>query len=594
MLERLLQAARELVHWFLDRSIFAKVFAVSTTLIIMTILVGAIGFFGTSRVNRMVDQVIQKNLLPMTYLYEIKADMIDTQSSVRAGLLNQDTGELQYLSTNYLVSQQKMVNYYTTQLMQMMSEEAADHPEYLRHLDKLRAFNKLWPDYFEISRRALKQYTGGDREHALQNLNDNAKQMAFATGILDELILDYRTTAMNTKQQAHLVYQGVSDSLWLSIFCAIAMGFAISTFLARFLSAQLTSFAFAASRIADGKLGTNIETLGQRDEIGRLGWAFDRMTQNLRDVLGKIAHVTDEVVHHSKHLAKGTDQTSSAAAKVARIMEKISHGTSEQSRQVEQMVASLERSMELTGTVNQTAQRMLAVSEEAAVAALQGKETAFSVRDRIQSVKSTMENNRDAVHQLAQVSTQIEQVMMVVADIADQINLLALNATIEAARAGEHGLGFAVVAESVGQLSDRTHELVKSVQKLSKTAQHEISQVVEAIDHGANEVVVGNQLTAELSETFLGIAGYTETMRALVQKVTQITVEMEDHGRGILGGMQEVSAIALENKDETQQLNDFTQTQNTFATELKDLAVEMKETGTRLSQTMNRFDLAKG
>lgn len=156
------------MNWVVNRSIFTKVFSVTATLILITILVGLIGFSGTWHVNRMVVQVIENDLITIAYLYEIKSDLLDTQSTVRNGLLSQDAAELPYLSSSFMSNKEKMIHYYTTQLMQMTSEQAAGHPEYARRFDLLRDFNKLWPDHLQICRTVLDKAGSGAQTQAIQ------------------------------------------------------------------------------------------------------------------------------------------------------------------------------------------------------------------------------------------------------------------------------------------------------------------------------------------------------------------------------------------------------------------------------------------
>jgi methyl-accepting chemotaxis protein len=577
--------------WYLNRSVFSKVLFVTLVLLILAVLIGITGMAGTFRINQIVTEIIDRNMLPALYLYEIKVEMTDLQSEVRNGIIKGDPEEISYLSSTFINNKKEMIRYYTQQLRRLIAKDNSLSTTRAIRLNKLNRFNRIWPNNISLYKQILNEYSMGTQGQSIQTLKETAKQLAFTIGILDELILDFKTDAVNAKQQSNIVYKGVINCIWITLTSAICVGLLLSCCFGRFLSNQLQGFATLARQIADGNLNTKINFLQQKDEIGRLGESFNRMHQNLYNILGKISMVTKSIVQHSQKLDQGAQQTVYGATKVVKITDQIFNGSSDQSRQIKEMLQSLEESMVLNKGTIQSVQNTIDISNTASNSAIAGKVTAMAVKNKISSIQNTIETNRNTVHQMATVTLEIDKVMRAIAEVADQINLLALNATIEAARAGEEGKGFTIVAEAISQLSDRTQDLVKGVQRLAKNTRQETLEVIEAIDQSAEEFTVGNQLASQLSETFLEIAKDIVEIQKHINLVSENAKESEGHGRQILSGMQKVAAIARQNEGETQHLKEFTQIHNTFTNELRALANQLMGTGNTLNQTMMGFNI---
>ncbi|HEX2952807.1 MAG TPA: methyl-accepting chemotaxis protein [Bacillota bacterium] len=580
-----------ITKWYLNQSVFSKVLFVTLVLLILSVLIGITGMAGTFRINQIVNEIIDRNMLPALYLYEIKVEMTDLQSEVRNGIIKGDPEEISYLSSTFINNKKEMIRYYTQQLRRLIAKDNSLSTTRAIRLNKLNRFNRIWPNNISLYKQILNEYSMGTQGQSIQTLKETAKQLAFTIGILDELILDFKTDAVNAKQQSNIVYKGVINCIWITLTSAICVGLLLSCCFGRFLSNQLQGFATLARQIADGNLNTKINFSQQKDEIGRLGESFNRMHQNLYNILGKISMVTKSIVQHSQKLDQGAQQTVYGATKVVKITDQIFNGSSDQSRQIEEMLQSLEESMVLNKGTIQSVQNTIDISNTASNSAITGKATAMAVKNKISSIQNTIETNRNTVHQMATVTLEIDKVMRAIAEVADQINLLALNATIEAARAGEEGRGFTIVAEAISQLSDRTQELVKGVQRLAKNTRQETLEVIEAIDQSAEEFTVGNQLASQLSETFLEIAKDIVEIQKHINLVSENAKESEGHGRQILSGMQKVAAIARQNEGETQHLKEFTQIHNTFTNELRALANQLMGTGNTLNQTMMGFNI---
>ncbi len=147
---------------------------------------------------------------------------------------------------------------------------------------------------------------------------------------------------------------------------------------------------------------------------------------------------------------------------------------------------------------------------------------------------------------LGEKSTQIGEIVAVINDIADQTNLLALNAAIEAARAGEQGRGFAVVADEVRKLAERTAKATAEISQMIGAIQGEVDNAVHAMNQTNKQVDVGLRYSVEAGEQLESIVSSVSTLQSMIQQIASATEEMSSTSEAISGDIQAVAGGARE------------------------------------------------
>lgn len=283
----------------------------------------------------------------------------------------------------------------------------------------------------------------------------------------------------------------------------------------------------------EGDLTKRVPVNG-RDEIAELGGWFNVFIERLQGMIGKVAHVTDKVA--------------SAAVELSATAEQMSKGAESLTSRTVQTAAAVE---EMNATVGQVAQN----SGKAASMAQETVQTAKSGREVVAETVAGMEQISDAVTQSASIietlgksSDQIGEIVRVIEDIADQTNLLALNAAIEAARAGEQGRGFAVVADEVRKLAERTTKATKEIGDMIRHIQHDTKGAVASMEAGTQKVSGGVALVNKTGEALAQIA---EMVTQTADMIRQIAVAAEQQSvatQQIAGDLENVARVSRESE----------------------------------------------
>ncbi|MEW6723414.1 MAG: methyl-accepting chemotaxis protein [Bacillota bacterium] len=363
------------------------------------------------------------------------------------------------------------------------------------------------------------------------------------------------------------------------VFVAIAVA---ALLLSNNLARPLVRLATEAQRVAEGDLSSDLEPSRRQDEIGRLSNAFRSMVASMRGVVGQMAEAAEELSLGSRELSTGASEATEATHQISATIQQVAAGTISQTQQANELVRALSQLRQaIDGIANGAAQQAEAVdkasretaqmvnavervasnAEEVAQSATQTRESAERGAVAVHDTVEGMDRIRHAVLEAAKeirslgtYSEQIGQIIQVISEIAEQTNLLALNAAIEAARAGEHGRGFAVVADAVRQLAERSAVSTKEIAKLVATIQAGIDRAVKGMDTGTHEVEGGSRLAAHAGKALDEIKQLVNGTTDQIQEISAATQQIVANTRVLVRAIDDVATIAEENSAATQQM----------------------------------------
>jgi methyl-accepting chemotaxis protein len=216
----------------------------------------------------------------------------------------------------------------------------------------------------------------------------------------------------------------------------------------------------------------------------------------------------------------------------------------QQATQINQLLNSVQAMADSIQQVADNASLAATVAQTAAATAETGGETMELTIANIIELRQVLAETAQKVKRLGESSQQISKVVALIQQISLQTNLLAINASIEAARAGEEGQGFAVVAEEVGQLADRSAAATKEIEQMVENIQLETSEVVAAMEQGTSKVVEGSRLVEATGENLSQIFAILHQIDQLVQSISQSTVSQSQTSRMVQELMESLAQLS--------------------------------------------------
>ena len=318
-------------------------------------------------------------------------------------------------------------------------------------------------------------------------------------------------------------------------------------FIVRSITTPIGPLVAVARKIADGDLNVRIDHTSA-DEIGQLCDSFRIMTQNLRTMIGQVAGTSSQIAAASNQLHSTSELIATGAEEVAAQAATVATAGEEMSATSGDIAQNCQMAAEGAQRASQTASNGAGVVEK--TVAVMG-----------QIAEKVMESAR-TVESLGARSDQIGAIIGTIEDIADQTNLLALNAAIEAARAGEQGRGFAVVADEVRALAERTTratkeigEMIKAIQKETKGAVAAMEQGVQQVESGTVEAAKSGQALQDILAQINDVAMQVHQIATAAEEQTATTSEISSNIMQITEVVRQTSQGAQESATAAAQLN---------------------------------------
>ncbi|MEM1166937.1 MAG: HAMP domain-containing methyl-accepting chemotaxis protein [Planctomycetota bacterium] len=328
-----------------------------------------------------------------------------------------------------------------------------------------------------------------------------------------------------------------------SVF-ALGLGTVLAYLLSRSIRAGITTVANRAQQIAQNDLSGVPLGLKQDDEIGDLARSMDTMQGSLRELIGSVNGAANEVAAGVTQIAASSDQ--------------IATGARQQGSQVQQVAAAVQQ---MAASVTEVASKSASASEQARASgkdAEQGGEIVRGTVDAMNDIAEAVRASSASVSELGRRGEQIGQIITVINDIADQTNLLALNAAIEAARAGEHGRGFAVVADEVRKLADRTTKATDEIADSIDAIQRETVEAVNRMTAGGEQVKVGVQRVDEAGTALERIVAGSTQIADVIVSIAAAADEQSSAADEVSQSVTSISRVAEQTAQGCSQAADAT------------------------------------
>jgi len=379
---------------------------------------------------------------------------------------------------------------------------------------------------------------------------------------------------------------------------------------------HLKEMANVSAAIAEGKLSVVVEPRSPRDTLAN---AFQQMLEGLRQLVTQTRDSASQVAGGASQMAAASSESAKVSVEAASAIDEVtstmhemsinvqnvvkstqmqSSSVAETSASIEQMVASIQR-------VADTSRTLLEICQRSRDEVQTGIKTMDKTTAGLTRTSSAIQSSAQIIDALGKRANEIGKIIEVIDDLAEQTNLLALNAAIEAARAGEHGLGFAVVAEEVRKLAEKSTQSTKEISELIEGIQKESREAVENMVKSTSMVQEGLELGGELNVALIKISDVVTEVYKFAQQIGGATNEQSNGSTQIAKATSRLTEITQEINSSIEEqasgaqsvvramekMRELVQQSTSSSTELAAAADQMSKLSHGLMDAMDQFVL---
>ncbi len=535
-------------------SIGKRLTASFAAIIMLLIMVGGYAVYDMNQLDSSIASIVTDKWPKTVELNDIKGQVNIIARSLRNMLLVDDPAEEKKEGQRIVAAREAIGKDIDDLTKTVKSDTGKAH---------LKTLIEARTAYLQAQKVIIDLIEAGQKDKARQELLTSLRKVQATYFQSIDAMIEYQSKEVDRvgKEAHHLVVQAryvVSGLLLAGVVIATMLAILIIRSITRPLSALLA----ANNQIARKDLTVSIDVSGG-DEIGKLAESTRHVVTSLRDILEKVADTSTQIASASNQLHSTSEQIATGAEEVA-------SQTSTVATASEEMAAT-------SGDIAQNCSMAAESSRQSSESAIKGgavvQETIAGMSKIAERVKATART----VENLGSRSEQIGEIIGTIEDIADQTNLLALNAAIEAARAGEQGRGFAVVADEVRALAERTSRATREIGEMIKAIQSETKNAVKAMEEGVIEVEHGAAASNKSGEA----------LTMILQQISEVTMQINQ----IATAAEEQTATTSEITMNVQQVTDVIQQTARGAGETATAASQLAANAQILESLVRQFKL---
>jgi methyl-accepting chemotaxis protein len=546
--------SKEIAMGSLLHTIRAKLIASIVLLAVAAVIIGGVGIYNLSQTN---DR--------MSFIVNVAAKRSDLTRGAEAEAL-----KLYRYQKNHILedSDDKMSTWESAiQLSDATFNKILDDWEKVASEEgkkELASVRTNYADFMRINARVLQlsrqHKTVEARTASSTEARDSYNKLEEHLNKAESLAEEFMLSQFNESASAY------SRTKWIMLavtLIGLGLSFSFGFFMVQQTTRRIAKVSEYIKDVAEGEgdLTKRIH-VEHNDELGDLSNHFNTFMEKLHDIISQVAASTE-------HIASANEEISSSATQVAQSAET-------QKDQTSQVATAMQ---EMSSTVTQVSDNSRQASENAKEAGDLARTGGIVVSDTVKVIQGVADATRDTstkIEELGRSSDQIGQIIGVIDDIADQTNLLALNAAIEAARAGEQGRGFAVVADEVRKLAERTTQATKEIAQMIKTIQEETKKAVDAMKSGTDKVDAGVESAREAGSALEKIIHSADGVQDMVTHIATAATEQASATEQVNSNMEEIAKMVHQSSIGAQESARACQDLSNLALDLQQLVGRFK------------------
>jgi methyl-accepting chemotaxis protein len=537
---------------FSHTSIAKRLMLLTGSLLAMLTIIGSIGIAGVSGTSSGLRTVYENNTVPLVRLGEVLDYLYHSRALVISGMQADSSSAADGFFKQIQKVDADLNEAWSSYQKTVVSAEGKSQAD---------AFDQAWRAYAESGRKTVELATSGDYETAASLMkNESAQKFDAAREALLKLMRFEKDNAANAFAGTNSTNTVLTTTVLLTLAIGLAIGGWLSYAIIHSITGPLRLMQSTIGEVEETYDFTKRVAIDSEDEVGQTAKSFNELMailqQSLTAIAGDVQRVSD-----------AARQLSTSAGKVASSSEQESEDTAAMAATVQQVTTSVSH-------ISDNAREAMEIANHSGKLSIEGGNIIHkAVADMTQIADSVRETAR-TIEDLGQQSERVTSIVQVIKDVADQTNLLALNAAIEAARAGEQGRGFAVVADEVRKLAERTTKATEEITQMIGAMQSSAQVAVSTMGTTMGQVDGGVTLAQQAGEAITQIRQGTQDVIKMVNDISAALVEQSSASNNMAS---RVENIALGTERNRNTASDSAQA----ARQMDELVASMRETVSR-------------
>jgi methyl-accepting chemotaxis protein len=510
---------------FKNSSIGTRLMILTGSLLALLAVVGFMGIRGVSGTGEGLRTVYEDNTVPLVQLGEVLDVVYHSRSLVITGMSadSSSAAEVHFKEVARVNGElQKTWEAYRSALTSNEGKAEAG------------TFEQAWKDYAATGNKTIELARSGDYETASTLMKtESAKKFDVAREALLKLM-------QREKNNAKASFDSVSSSnavTMTAVPLALAIGLAVGAWLSfatiRSITAPLNLMQTTIGEVEKTTDFSRRVPVDGDDEVGRTARSFNQLMTVLQRSFGDILSNIGQVSEAAHRLSSGAEEVAATSVR--------------ESDDAAAMAATVEQVTVSINHISGSARDAVSIAQEAGALSLEGGKIIHDAAREMTQIADAVRETSATIEMLGQQSNQISSIVQVIKEVADQTNLLALNAAIEAARAGEQGRGFAVVADEVRKLAERTTQATEEITQMIGSIQTSAHAAVAAMSSAVHQVDGGVALANQAGESINHIRSGAERVIEVVNDISQALVEQSVASDSLAGHVEKVAQITERN-----------------------------------------------
>jgi methyl-accepting chemotaxis protein len=382
--------------------------------------------------------------------------------------------------------------------------------------------------------------------------------------------------------------QVVRKGIIVVVLICVILSIIIGMYMAFSISRPLNLIIKLMGKVEQGDLTVSSPISG-KNEIGKLSNSFNKMIENVRELIIKTDDVSKQVVKDTTIIRGSSEQSAAAASQVASAITELAEGASEQARQVENTNRLMDNLATNINSVIDRIEDIMKMIEKAEASRDYASNTMDKLNEKTKNAVESSHIINQEIQLLNEETREVIKVVKVIAGISEQTNLLALNAAIEAARAGKAGKGFAVVADEIRKLAMETKDATGMINKIISNIQTKTQKAVEIVESSDKIFDEQKLMVLETNDAFIEMAESTQKMIEQIEVINSKIADISMQKEQTVSAISNIAAIVQQSAASIEEVTATSQEQTTAAEQLAVLANNLSDVIESLKKSLAQF-----